>query len=95
MFARPAATAVLVYSVSTGAQAEVLSDTLRDQFLLDTRAEEASWDQYYEPFCFVCGRATDHFAEHDDLVDQGLASYDRDGYVHVTEAGHNAGVGFR
>ena len=27
-------------------------------------------------FCFVCNRPTDHRAEHDDLVEAGLASYD-------------------
>lgn len=27
-------------------------------------------------YCFVCGRCTDHFAEHDDLVAAGLVSYD-------------------
>jgi len=30
-----------------------------------------------EPFCFICNRATDHFAEHDDLVEQGKAMYRR------------------
>jgi hypothetical protein len=34
-----------------------------------------------DPFCFVCGRCTDHFAEHDDLVEQGLAEY-RNGNVY-------------
>jgi hypothetical protein len=31
-----------------------------------------------EAFCFVCRRCTDHFAEHDDLVEAGLAVYDED-----------------
>lgn len=30
-----------------------------------------------EPFCFVCGRSTDHVAEHDDLVEEGKAMYRR------------------
>lgn len=30
----------------------------------------------YDDFCAVCGRHTDHFAEHDDLVDLGWASYE-------------------
>lgn len=36
------------------------------------------WDGEVEndPFCFVCGRCTDHFAEHDDLVEAGLARYE-------------------
>jgi hypothetical protein len=28
-----------------------------------------------EVCCYVCGRATDHWAEHDDLVGLGLAIY--------------------
>lgn len=28
-----------------------------------------------EPFCFVCNRNTDHFAEHDAIVMAGLAEY--------------------
>lgn len=39
-----------------------------------------------DPHCFVCGRNTDHFAEHDDLVDAGLARYTGDGSVHRTDA---------
>lgn len=36
-------------------------------------------------FCFVCNRATDHFAEHDALVHAGLATYrDHDGNVDGT-----------
>ena len=27
-------------------------------------------------FCFVCCRSTNHIGEHDDLVEQGLASYE-------------------
>lgn len=36
-----------------------------------------------EPYCFVCGRCTDHFAEHDSLVALGLAHYSigHDGYA--------------
>lgn len=34
-------------------------------------------DPLDEPYCFVCGRATDHSAEHDDLVDEGRARYER------------------
>lgn len=28
-----------------------------------------------DPHCFVCGRHTDHFAEHDDMVEAGTARY--------------------
>ena len=34
-----------------------------------------------EPFCFVCGRCTDHWGEHDDLVEAGKAEYRDDGTV--------------
>jgi hypothetical protein len=47
------------------------------------------WDNVEEddPHCFVCGRHTDHFAEHDDLVEQGFARYESDGTVTWTQAG--------
>lgn len=32
----------------------------------------------YNPYCFVCSRATEHMAEHDDLVDAGMVEYDWD-----------------
>lgn len=36
-------------------------------------------------YCFVCNRVTDHFAEHDALVEAGLAEYDTtSGDVHRT-----------
>lgn len=38
-------------------------------------------------YCFVCTRATDHFAEHDALVEAGLAAYDTEsGSVYRTAA---------
>lgn len=37
--------------------------------------QEVAMEDYYE-FCFVCGRPTDHRAEHDDLVEAGRARYD-------------------
>jgi hypothetical protein len=39
-----------------------------------------------DPHCFVCHRHTDHFAEHDELVDAGLAAYGSDGSVYRTDA---------
>lgn len=42
-------------------------------------------EQWETPFCFICGRVTDHFAEHDDLVEAGLAEYDGV-YVNRTDA---------
>lgn len=40
-----------------------------------------------DPFCHVCGRLTNHFAEHCDLVEMGYAYYTEDGSVMWTEAG--------
>lgn len=42
-----------------------------------------------EAHCFVCGRHTDHFAEHDDMVEKGFATYGEDGSVYWTEKGWN------
>jgi hypothetical protein len=41
----------------------------------------------YGPFCFVCGRCTDHVAEHDDLTEAGVARYVDGGYVEWTDGG--------
>jgi hypothetical protein len=39
-----------------------------------------------EPYCYVCGRCTEHFGEHDDLIDLGLAVYNyRRGSVEATD----------
>lgn len=35
-----------------------------------------------DPHCFVCGRHTDHYAEHDDMVEKGTARYGEDGSVY-------------
>ena len=63
------ATATRVYTSSTDAPFDT------EYLFPETPADDA------EDFCFVCGRATDHFAEHDDLVDAGKAVYEvtRDG----------------
>lgn len=34
-----------------------------------------------DPYCAVCGRVTDHVAEHDDLVDRGICDYGDFGQV--------------
>lgn len=70
----------IVYSTTTGSapvdhrlEGDALSidnDRYHGPQSLESRGIEP------EPFCFVCGRATDHFAEHDDLVEAGLATYD-------------------
>lgn len=59
----------------------------------------SSWDSIPEPVsmlgdvddahCFVCGRHTDHFAEHDQMVEDGYARYEDDGSVTWTEKGWN------
>jgi hypothetical protein len=59
----------LVYSTRTG-----------DKLVRPERVEiENVWDQ---PFCFVCSRCTDHFAEHDDMIEAGTAEYGADGSVY-------------
>ena len=45
------------------------------------------WDDEDDPHCFICKRHTDHFAEHDDLVEKGYARYEEDGSVTWTEEG--------
>ena len=42
-----------------------------------------------DPHCFICSRHTDHFAEHDDMVEAGYAQYEDDGSVTWTEKGWN------
>lgn len=32
-------------------------------------------EEWADPYCFVCGRCTDHVGEHDDLVEVGAADY--------------------
>lgn len=34
-----------------------------------------------DPYCYVCGRCTDHVCEHDDLEEAGLVSYEDGGIV--------------
>lgn len=49
---------------------------------------DEDWGTHDEdPFCFVCGRSTDHVAEHDDLVDEGLVAYEHGGFVVWTPEG--------
>lgn len=75
-----------VYSTTSGEKSpsfEELSLELRYELGLPTEESSREDDYYpYDPadyldeWCFVCSRPTDHRGEHDDLVDQGLASYD-------------------
>lgn len=41
----------------------------------------------HEEHCFVCGRHTDHWGEHDDMVEQGFATYGDNGDVYWTQLG--------
>jgi len=68
--ARVATQTRLAYSTSTG-------DALRLAFDLPTQGDIV--EDEHEPHCFVCGRHTDHFAEHDDMVAAGQARYGEDG----------------
>jgi len=69
-----------VYSTSTEGEAvfEALSAELIQE--LDLLAETPDWE-----YCFVCSRATDHRAEHDDLLEEGLVRYGEgfDGSVYL------------
>lgn len=51
----------------------------------DAPKVEARWDDTFidEAHCFVCGRHTDHWGEHDDLVEQGKARYEDNGSVYL------------
>ncbi|WP_460867116.1 hypothetical protein [Nocardioides pakistanensis] len=72
-------TSDLVYSTSTG-------QSPRGALVEESPSEfDAFVDVDPDPHCFVCRRHTDHFAEHDALVEAGLAQYTSDGSVHRTE----------
>lgn len=71
-----------VYSTSTtgGNRIGALSADAVYELGLDQSSEYrsvADMDSYYE-YCFVCSRATDHRAEHDELVQEGKAKYATD-----------------
>ena len=72
-----------VYSTSTDSKPvfEDLDPELRYELGLPSDSELDfpiyNESDYYDEWCFVCSRPTDHRGEHDDLVEQGKASYDR------------------
>lgn len=75
--------ATIAYSTTT-AEKPVLGEISTD-LLYELGLQEASEPDFdpswaesdlYDEWCFVCSRPTDHRGEHDDLVAQGLASYD-------------------
>lgn len=77
----------VVYSTSTDETPsfEGLSEELQFDLILSDAAIEAEEDAWGD-FCFVCFRSTDHRGEHDDLVDEGKASYDpKRGYVYKND----------
>ena len=65
---------VLAYSSKTGDAPKV--------YFPQPVSEETRVIHNDDPHCFVCGRHTDHFGEHDDLVESGEAVYYDDGSVH-------------
>ena len=65
---------VIVYSTSSAGT--VTSTGFRPVEVVAPRYVEEP-----EPHCFVCRRHTDHIAEHDALVEHGLAEYDYDRWV--------------
>ena len=77
-------TSSLVYSTETRSPAAPAGETpallVQQPKPLD---QDLSWALGFEvhpdaeePWCGVCRRPTDHFAEHDDLVEAGVATYD-------------------
>lgn len=68
----------LAYSTSTNG---VIVDNMPVP-VQDTSAQDAYMGFLSEPHCFVCGRHTDHFGEHDDMVEAGTARYDDEGNVY-------------
>jgi hypothetical protein len=73
-------TSAIVYSTSTGAAP---SGALVEE---SPATFGVPVDVDVDPHCFVCRRHTDHFGEHDALVEAGLAYYTGDGSVHRTDA---------
>jgi hypothetical protein len=51
--------------------------------------EEVCIEWEASDYCEVCRRCTNHFAEHDDLLEMGYAYYDVDGVARWTDAGRN------
>jgi hypothetical protein len=86
-------TAELVYSLSTGDDAALLLDMGPDDADFDplgtfspaldflTDANPTANDPATSVYCFVCNSCTDHFGDHDDLVEAGQAIYALDGSV--------------
>lgn len=69
-----------VYTTSTG---DMPTDLRSGQRLVVQTHE-------HDPHCFVCGRHTDHYAEHDDMVEAGTAYYTEEGDVWPTGQGPQA-----
>lgn len=72
-----------VYSIGTDGKASYDELDLDTRYELGLSTQESSegymfYDEsdYYDEWCFVCSRPTDHRGEHDDLVISGRASYD-------------------
>lgn len=65
-----------VYSTTTegGADYTGLSAELVSELRLDAPEGHSAWED--QDWCFVCSRPTDHRGEHDDLLEEGKASYD-------------------
>jgi hypothetical protein len=72
------ATSEVVYSTTTGQVRRPAHVEPNDAFL-----------DINEAHCFVCRRHTDHFGEHDGLVEAGLALY-KGGSVYRTDAWDDA-----
>jgi hypothetical protein len=48
-----------------------------------TQADFVAEAYDFDPYCFVCERATCHVGEHEDLYEAGLVTYNPNGWVGV------------
>lgn len=77
---------VLAYTVSTGEAPRLLIENDLHDPEIGPLFDDPN--DGHEPFCFVCGRCTDHFGEHDDQVEAGEAFYASDGTVYAADMWH-------
>jgi hypothetical protein len=65
-------TSTLAYSSSTGTGTTYLAP----EFGTTPAAETTTYDEYWDEYCFVCSRCTNHVGEHEELVAAGMAEYE-------------------
>jgi hypothetical protein len=71
-------TSSLAYSTST--DGTIVDNTVPE---VAPTMDYSAMDEYLsDPHCFVCQRHTDHWGEHDDMVEAGTARYEDNGSVY-------------